>query len=459
MKRRVRWFSEFSPHPALQLCLVIAVALSAAMAVKSDYNRHPDEVNHFEAVRYYASSNFLPPKIGEPAVVDSYSPYGVSYLNYHWAEYFFAGKFLLIVSQVLDDQVKAARFFNVFLFAVLGVLFIYRSQSAREQFIIPLFLLITPQIWYLFSYVNNDAFALFISMLAVYQVAYPKSLLNKFFESSSVVDSSAGGIWFGCLAGLLLISKPNFWTFLVFIALWMLTEAPLTPKTLKKVVFISLIAAAVLAFRVGLDLYVNGETNFVGISYVNKFFGNIEAGKLLAYQEKIADYAYRPSTLENDLMNSHRGLKLREKGVSFIQLFTDWNWHRSSFNSFVGLYGYMNLWASDMYYRAMLLLYLSFAAYVIFSVVRSRDRKCILQLSIVLFAILLTVSVSLMLSWLYAFQAQGRYLFPVIGMIGLFVYSNKRYFNNLIVHLFLLAAFLLSVYSFLFVALAGINST
>ncbi len=220
-----------------------------------------------------------------------------------------------------------------------------------------------------------------------------------------------------------------------------------------------LIAVAVLTFRISLDFYVNGETNFVGFSYINKFFGSLETtGKLLAFQEEIAEYPYRPSTLEKDLTNSHFGMKLKDKGVSLPQMFTQWKWHETSFNSFVGGYGYMNIWASGRFYKLMLLLYLGFGAYIIFSIIRVRDRKALKQFAIVTFGFFLTLFVSVMLSWIYAFQAQGRYFFPVIPMIGLFMYANRQLLNNSVVHAFLILTFFMSIYSFIFIGLALINS-
>ena len=82
-------FNFFTPHSIIKICLAIALILSAAMALTSEFNRHPDEIHHFEAAKYYVN-HFLPPVIGDAAVRDSYSVYGVSYLNYHWLEYLLA---------------------------------------------------------------------------------------------------------------------------------------------------------------------------------------------------------------------------------------------------------------------------------------------------------------------------------------------------------------------------------
>jgi hypothetical protein len=466
--------SGFTPHVALKIFLVIVVALAALMSLKSDFNTHPDEVNHFLAAQYY-TKHFFPPVIEDPAIRESYSVYGVSYLNYHWAEYLYAGKFAWLASPFFSELFRAARFSAVFLFATLAAFFFYRSRKENaEEFVIACFLLVTPQIWYIFSYVNNDVFALFAAMLTAYQMASPKSLLHKFLQAENFSANSAGGIFFGILIGLLLIAKANYLAFLLFAALWLLYKFPVlrmkfenrAPRfspdfgIFKKYAFIALVGFLILTFRCGLDFYVNGETNFVGFSYLNKYFGNLEnKGKLLAYQEEIADYCCKPSTLENDLANSHKDLHLKAKGLSLKHLFSRWEWHKFSFASFVGGYGWMDIWASRRFYRSMAILYILFGVYLTAAIVRSKDRKSLAQLGIFLFGLFLTVSISVALSWVYAFQPQGRYLFPAIPMLGLLVYSVRRHLHNLALHAFIVAAFLLSIYSFVFVALPQINPT
>lgn len=426
------------------------------MALWSGFDRHPDEIHHFEAAKYYAG-HFLPPEIGAPEVRASYSVYGVSYLNYHWAEYFAAGKFIWLVSPVLSDQLVAARLFSVFLFAVLAVFSIYRS-SEDAVFAVPGVLLVSPQIWYVFSYVNNDAFALFVSVLAAHQIGHPKSLLSGFLQSDAFGTRMSGGIFFGLLTGLLLIVKPNYWAFLIFAGLWLAFAFRFKPGVIRKFAFISLIALAVLTFRVGLDLYVNGETNYVGFSYVNKFFGNLEnKGKLLAYQESIAEYPFRPSTVENDLPNTHPDLGLRKKGVSFSEMLFERGWMRLSSQSLFGVYGYMNIYAKNWLYALFFLLSGLFAAYVLFAVIRTRDREGIAQLAVTALGVFLTIFVSMMLSWLYAFQPQGRYLFPALAMCGLFVHANRRHLDGRIVDLYVTLMFLLSVLSFVMWGLRRIN--
>ncbi|HVF29411.1 MAG TPA: hypothetical protein VNA22_00500 [Pyrinomonadaceae bacterium] len=450
---------------SLRICLMIAPVLAAVMSLTSDYNHHPDEIHHFEAVQYYIHG-FIPPEIGDPGVRSSYSVWGVSYLNYHWIEYFLAGKFVLVFSPI-SGYLLAARLFNVLLLAGLCAFFVYKSFSDQDVLLPASVLLITPQVWYVFSYVNNDAFALAVSMLLAFMVADPQGRLNRF-----LVDRgwSNGAFGFAILLGLLLISKTNYYVFIAFLAVWLLYKWPVVEMAegravvnfdrVRKYTTLVVIGLSIFAFRIALDLYVNGETNFVGLSYGNYIAGNFEKkpSRLLAYQEEIADPLLKPSAIEHDIANTHPSLRLRDKGAPFSSVFTEWRWHEMSFRSFVGLYGYMNIHGPGAYYLVMGILFAAFGVYAVVAIIRRRRRDEMVAFGLLLFGILITAFMSSYLSWTYAVQAQGRYLFPALPMAALFVYVCREALNRKVVTVFVLICFLLSVYSFLVVGVGRINS-
>lgn len=463
----MKWIftTDFKPHFALQICLLVAVALAAAMAIKSQFDAHPDEVHHFAAANYY-TTHFLPPKFDDPTIRSSYSVYGVSYLNYHWFEYLAAGKFAFVADYFFANPVLSARFFNIFLLLTLAVFFIYRSRNEPEIFILGAFLLISPQIWYVFSYVNNDAIALFLCFLAAYQIARPTSLFNRFLTAETFFGKIGGGLWFGLLVGLLLTAKTNYYTFLLFAGLWLLFRAPVYNfrkfdfKRLQKYGFIVLFAVSILLARCAADFYVNGETNFVGLSYLNYSSGNFERqnSRLLQVQEEYAEPRYKPSAFENNLANTEPSMKLKAKGETYFSLFSRWRWHESSFRSFVGLYGYFKVYSNTFYYRLMFFLYVIFGIYVLGAIVRTRDFDALIETGIFLLAASLTIFISTYLSWTYAVQAQGRYLFPIIPMLGLLIYSNRKKFASAWLNFLFGAMFLASVYSFVRIGLRDINT-
>ena len=443
----------------LRICLIAAPVLASVMSLSSDYNRHPDEPHHFEAARHYVS-NFLPPEIGDPRVRDSYSVWGVSYLNYHWVEYFLAGKFILLTSPLIGDELLPARLFNVSLFFGIALFFLWRSRSAPDILIIPSLLLVTPQVWYVFSYVNNDAFPIAISFLLAYQIAYEDSTVRRFLEGGSLRGAVVGGV----LVGLLLISKTNYYAFLVFAALWLgykaLSKREAQRTGTLRLASIGVIAILILTFRCSLDFYVNGETNFVAASYLNYVAGNFEQqeSRLMKYQEEIAERPFKPSTIERDLAATYPGLRLKDKGVSYSDVIFQRGWLKASFQSFVGVYGYLNIFASKFYYLTMALLYVGFGAAVFAMLLRRRGREDLISLALVVLGAALSILMSSYLSWSYAFQPQGRYLFPILPMIAVLAYVARETLNRVMWDTFVVACFLLSAYSFLFVGLRRIDS-
>jgi hypothetical protein len=357
--------------------------------------------------------------------------------------------------------------FNVALLAFVAAFFLYRSRRDQDVLIIPSLLLITPQAWYVFSYVNNDAFPLALSFLAAYEIAYPQSSLNRWMSGDG---TWRGAVQNGLLIGLILISKSNYYAFLIFAGMWLLypylplrrdgSPGLIDTTLLRRLGSIALVAIAVLAVRCSLDFYVNGETNFVGVSYLNYFAGNFEKqeSRLMKYQEEIADPQFKPSAIERDLASTSPDMRLKDKGVPYRDIFSKWRWHETSFKSFVGAYGYMTIFASDWYYRVMMLLYTAFAAFVVVMIVRRGAGAMLFEISVLCLGVAISIFVSSYLSWSYAFQAQGRYLFPILPMAAAFLYAVRERLSRPVFTLFVIIGFMLSAYSFIFVGIAKVDS-
>ena len=463
---------NFSPHYLIPYYLIFVLAVITSMAIVSDYNKHPDEPHHFLAAQYYLN-HWLPPKIGDPTAKPTYSIWGSSYLNTWGIEYFLAGKVAFLLLPLIGQELISIRLFNVLIFFLLLVIYFHRSRSQHEQLIPLVFFLTTPQAWYIFSYINNDAFALFLSLIIISEITYSTSPLNQFLAANSFRDRLAGGILFGLLLGILSLSKQNYYVFLLFIGCWFLyttitfnfsihgkdtihfiPRIEFNNRLILKYLFILFIGLSVFTTRYALDMVVNER---ISLPSPLLFLFKKSDSRLLAYQEQVADPRFKPSTLANHLDKSYYSLHLKDKGLDYSALFSQWRWHELSFQSFVGSYGFLSISASDRYYYLMKWVYISFFLFLIISILLSNNRSNIIFMFIVLLNISLTIVISTYLSWTSAFQAQGRYLFPIIGMIGLFLFQSKNHLHNWIMNAFIFCLFLLSSYSFLFVALYRIN--
>jgi hypothetical protein len=238
--------------------------------------------------------------------------------------------------------------------------------------------MITPQIWCIFSYINDDAFPLFLSFIIASEITCQRSAFNRFLSSEPVQGFMLGGILFGFLLGLISISKLNYVCFILIVVFWFIVSSievePInedTPKAFfiksllnmkinKKIIMkyalIILTALSVFLLRYALDFSING---------FNK------NARLTAYQEEINEYRFKPSTAKNDLKNYYFGTYLRDRGVKYSEIFTIWKWHIHSMKSFFGAYGF----GPKVYYLLMALNDILLFLYLFFIIWKNKLFK------------------------------------------------------------------------------------
>jgi hypothetical protein len=437
--------SPFIQEKLPLIYLGTASGLILAMGFVSGLDVHPDEWNgHIKAAAYYIL-NWIPPAVDDPRVANSISVFGISYLWHIDPLYFLAVKATQVLSGIVSDFYLRLRLFNAFLF--LSFVLVIAVQIKRSRWMVP-FLVITPQVWYVFSYFNNDAFPWLIAMLLAMQFIDPESSLNRFLSAPTFGHKVGGGVLAGILLGLLLSSKLNYRVyiaFLIFAGLWAIlfevSSQERMPR-LKKWTFIGLVALLFYLPLYGYDQYIND-------------FKKDE--KVFSIMENRAVYQFKLSTLKNDLSSSYKGLHMKEKGMSFRELFIqNSDWRDMSFNSFFGVYGYMDLVSDKDYYLAVTYV-LGFLSLLVFfyAAVTLPVRDVFFLLFVILFAGLV-VGQSVYHSWINDYQPQGRYLFPILPMCLVGLARLPASFRTRIMPLFGLVFFILSVWSFLMTGLKTI---
>ena len=341
--------------------MTVILVLIMLMAVGSGFNKHPDEKDHYGAAKYYVH-HWLPPAVGAPESAGSYSKYGYSYLNEFDFVYLLAAKFSYLISPFNLKKYLAMRLFNVFLFFLL----ILYCKFNRESRPILLCVLISPQIWYIFSYFNNDAISLFVSLILICELMNEDSLLQKSLTKTEGHYIIWVSIFFGLLLGILLLSKRNYYVFILFILMiisWQLWQnrGPSRRQLLLRYLVIIAIGLSVFLLRYGYDVAVNGWD---------------KTGKIVAYAERVAEPQFKPSLGASP--SSYYGLGLRAKGLSYWGLFSKkWRWHEKSFESFFGEYDYMKIRSSSTYYRTVcffMSLFLIYIASVVLSKGAGADK-------------------------------------------------------------------------------------
>ena len=427
------WSEDFAFVPVL---LAVVLALIVIMAAISKRNAHPDEYVHLEATSYY-QENWLPPVIDDSAIERTYSAYGFSRLNNGEIYYLFAGKFAKLLEPLKIDRLFALRSFNILLFALI---FLYAARSVEAR-LVALPFLISPQVWYIFSYCASDAFGLFLCFLAGCELVRENSFFNRVrnvhraFPWLSIILVSI-------LLGLIFLLKATFYPFIILIYaafLWSWLESRGDRWIIfTRVLICSVIALTIAGARIGADYYVNGPDR---------------KEKLLMMQEKTAHYWFKPST---EMNKKHVSLYMKERGGSLKDVIVTHKWFANTFETGTGKYGYFRISGSNIYYSLMkwsLIILLIFICGAV--AVRGSSEGRILLLLVVALSVGL-VGASLHQSWTISLQAQGRYLFTILPMIGVVLARNRRVFENSVFILIVLHLFLLSFYSFVFVGITAI---
>ena len=416
-----------------------SLALILVMAGISGFNTHPDEFVHVAAGEFYENHS-IPPKIGDPAIRHTYSVYGVSRLHSGEIVYLVAGKFLKIFQPLHIPSFLLLRLFNALLFTIL-VLYAFNKVDFR-YFLLPC--LISPQIWYIFSYCNSEAFAVFISLLAAYQLAAEKSAFTAMLRGEESKYSGISVVLLGILFGLLLMQKLNFYFLYLFFLFYFIWKFRMdgrvwSKKTVYRFCAVVLIGCSVfIAFR-GTDAWVND-------------FNKKEL--LFEARENYAREMYNPKT---PLDKRHAYLQMKERGKTLKHMLQLDRWGEKTFRTSFGVYGYAQYPGTFSYYEYVRLTGVLLLLSLVVSVVCKGGISGIMLLALSLGWTMFFLGGLIQHAWTADFQAQGRYLLPVLPVLAILLYHCQKLINKPIFYSLFLISFLLSVYNFIFVGLRDIG--
>lgn len=424
----VKIFSQFLPKIS-----ILVLGLIISLSVTSKYDVHPDENKHALVINYFIDHNTYP-KVGDEKSLYTYSEYGYSYIDEYDIVYYLAGKFYTLSNKLWTEEYMGFRFFQILLFLFLLIYF----SNKKDGSIFLAFLLLTPQLWYIFSYGNGDAFPFFLSFLAAYQVTSPRSAFANYLRQTGFkLSFHSNPIFFSLLVAGLFLSKKNYWIFIIFLGTLLCIQ--LIPhfkkEFLQKVFLVLVISIIFIAPRILNDVVVNGW---------NKTALRIEVA------DRIADDRFKPNMISSNL--SFRGLKLKNKGIPIQELISIHKWHYTSFDSFVGVYNHMNLLGSKVYYDIMFFFYFFLVSFLLNAYILKNSKISYFKLLLGILFVFFVLGISLYHSWTGDFQPQGRYLFPIIGILAVLGFEVKEQLNRYF-YLTIFVISILGLYSFIFVAL------
>ncbi len=417
------------------------LALLLVMASISGFNTHPDESVHVAAGKYYRTHT-LPPKVMSPEIEHTYSHYGVSRLHSGEIVYLMVGKFQQLIQAFHLPSYLGMRFFNVLLFSALVIVSLYKVNF--RFFLLPL--LLSPQVWYVFSYFNSDALSTFVSLIAAYQLAVEKSALNVLLRGGyeHKKHSWTAACLLGILFGLLLLQKMNFYflyVFFLFYFIWKLwmDGRRWTRKTVYRFCAVVLIGASLFAAFRGVDSWVND---------FNKKELIFEARK------KYAKELYNPNTPIDKL---HAYLYMKERGKTLRQLFQQDRFGEKLFRSSFGVYGYTQYSGSFSYYNNVRAIALLLLLSLLLSIIRRGGLSGNILMTFSMGWAFFLFAGLVHHAWTGDFQAQGRYLLPVLPMFAILFYHAQRILIKPLFYTLFFLLFSFSMYNFIFVGLREIG--
>jgi hypothetical protein len=243
---------------------------------------------------------------------------------------------------------------------------------------------------------------------------------------------------------LLLMAKRNYYLFLPFIGLVAIWKTLVWDRSLRKLRLAAKWAAIAVT---AVLLYVPAR---VAQAAINRF----ELPRLRTEQaEEFAAPGYRPSEIAAG--KGATRMALRKQGVPFADLFNNYRWANTSFQSFCGMYHWMSLPSPGAYYAVIGVLYTALLLTISFAF-----RK-LPWAEVVFGAAVLCIAAGIILlsayhSWTADFQPQGRYLFPVLPMLAFVLYRYRETLPSRALHLLFTGLFAASVFSFVFAGLRAI---
>lgn len=416
-------------------CVVYAVAvciLSAAIALQTVPNAHPDELIHGDAFCYY-QNQLWPPAPNRDDLY--YGPDGMSRVYNGEIVYWLWGRvgaaaaplFGRIVEEasliVQHVQPPASRPFFIFLpfvaarpiclydlrlyrllntlllAATLSVL-IYCGRRHWWPLSVAAVVFCAPQVIYVYSYANSDAWGLSMSL---FLFTFAVTTRRPFAAPQSA-------LLLGLLTALVILSKQPYWVTLPFSYLWIVAHSDWLgyrewPAAVRRS------TARHLALWAATILIVVAPLKVVYPLSIANYQQQVEQ-----MREDRALAGFKPSALTNP------GFRLAARGIPFDAVWRNPLWYQSSAASLYGNFGYMNVPLSPLHYQAAAGLLLLFAALTgWFGWARRRllanDVKLALWASPLFVG--LNVLASLYNSWTYDNQPQGRYLFPALIPLAL----------------------------------------
>lgn len=414
---RFDWLTLFATAVMAGALLVVVV-----IGLFSELGLHPDEWD-VKSCLDYGMTHFLPPDMRDPAVAITYSGYGYTKLdNYTWY-FFLAGKAALLF-QKMFYALPYYRIPNILLFAAMSFFFVRHIK--REKWLMVAFG-ICVQAWYIFAYTTADALDFCWSLLAIYELCAPDSLLYRTIRTERITRKSLPDFaLLGVLFGMIALGKPNYLSVLALAFCMLLfiligeTDRRRRSCLWRNYFMIVGIFVLILAGRASFDLIHYGfdkpaVKEAMAIAYCSE-----DKNPLTPIEEQGASW------------------HMMSKGATLKDFFAENpEWFSMSYKSFCGI---SPLAHNDTWYYVLIgLLYAALLISIGIDTFRQRENFWE-RLTFIIGVLLMAggIIASVLNSYIIDSQAQGRYLLPLVLIAGCLASRTpalfeKRYFRAILI--------------------------
>lgn len=383
--------------------LMFSFAVFMLYAIIIPFNYAPDEKLRFDIVDFIRKYKELP--IGGDSRL-YYGEFGVTYAFKPYIAYVFSAALCIFIDllNINIEPFMVSRFFSV----ICGVGTIYFTYlickrifiKSKVKYILPIFLATIPQFAFLNSYVNQDSFMIFLSSITVF--LWIEGVANN-WEWDVVIKISI-------VNGLIMLTYMNGYSIILCtVILVIITYKDKNAEFYKKTAIFVLIVILVSGWFFIRNLIIyNGELFGSSIS--------------LELQEKLAIESLKPSL--RDVPYKH--------GFNMFTMIVHTDWLKKCFMSFWALLGNMDIRLNSGYY----FIYVVISVLTIIVLINNMRRSLVnrnygynLKLRIVfIIEIFVVLIISMRYSTYNDFQPQGRYVYPAIIPIIIFIGEVFEYF-------------------------------
>lgn len=408
--------------------IIGAVLLCFYIGSRSPFWLNPDEYEVRAAVRYY-KTHWLPPDLRSDSIADAFAVYGTSRHSEFNTFYFWTGK----IGQLFKDAALQSRWLNMGLFAVMAAMVV---KYCKKYFALLFVLLLTPQLWFIYSYTTSDALDFFWGFLCILQLMKEDSILNRILNEKFSKKQIPAYFLMALLFVNMFWAKVSFYPILLFVFLILLIRLFEKQGEERKILFRKYLILVGMTFAVFAIRYM--ITDF-------RYYGFDKYGVYNEVMELRATYEYKPSTPPQEQAGS---IYLYNKGVPLSLFFGEMRFNQDLFNTFAGFFGNYNFGMAGWYYTAMAILYLALFGCLIFELIKMKDKKKWLEFAAVTGCIASQYLLVFINGYFVDFQPQGRYMLPALLYVAYLVYTCKESRNNKVIRLILCATCILSLYAY-----------